>query len=396
MTKRRWAMVGSVVGVAALAVFSLPLAANADNTDNHYQIQQADIFLPTINQAGSPTGTCTITIPTGNANSLAEYTYASGVMGTADHYNPGQTITGVAVGNTVDIYLVGNYKGISNLLFYFGATDPGPNATQSYIVQSLKCTAAQTGPVAETPPAPTQNGNVVTIPSGTDFTYSDANGVVTGDVTLTANITVTAAPTDPAKVSGSGSWNFTYTPPSGPVAETPATPTQIGGGTGNGVVIPTDVDFNYYARNGSQPVQQGSTLPISASDGADGAIHIIARPVDPTKVSGSGDWTFTYTAPQNSGSSGDNGGGNQGTSPGGSNGSSSGTTSGGTATTGSNTSSGGDTTSGASADFPTPGTDGPAPFNPTASVAGGVGAVLLVAAGFGLWLTRRRHAVKAQ
>lgn len=65
-----------------------------------------------------------------------------------------------------------------------------------------------------TPLVPTQNGNVITIPSQAGVAYKVDNVVVTGTYTLTENETVTATPTTgyAFAVGAPASWPFTYTP----------------------------------------------------------------------------------------------------------------------------------------------------------------------------------------
>ena len=65
-----------------------------------------------------------------------------------------------------------------------------------------------------TPTAPTQSGNVVTIPSKVGVVYSIDDTPVTGTYTLTANATVVATAADGYvfPVGATASWNFIYTP----------------------------------------------------------------------------------------------------------------------------------------------------------------------------------------
>ena len=150
-------------------------------------------------------------------------------------------------------------------------------------------------PIEVTATAPTQSGNIVSIPAIQGVTYvDDSDGPLSGDVTLTdgQTLTVTATADDGYVLAdGTHEWTFTYEeedpdpdPDPDPIEVTAAAPTQ----SGNTVTIPV-VEGVIYVDGSDAVLSGGVTL-------ADGQTLVVTATADDGYVLADGvhEWEFTY------------------------------------------------------------------------------------------------------
>ncbi|MCT3019368.1 hypothetical protein EFN97_11150 [Propionibacterium freudenreichii] len=134
-----------------------------------------------------------------------------------------------------------------------------------------------------TPEKPTQSGNTVTIPDTTGVDYQVDGKTVTGELTLTKDITVTAVPkSDYYFTEDPPSWDFTFQASDKVVTAT--APTQ----KDNVVTIPTVTGVDYLVDGkvvtGTLTIPDGTTIVVTAR-AQDG--YVITEGATTR-------WTFTY------------------------------------------------------------------------------------------------------
>lgn len=151
--------------------------------------------------------------------------------------------------------------------------------------------------VVITPPAPTQQGNVVTIPQAEGVEYQDekGNALEPGDLVLEQDLTVVAVPTAGyAFAEGSQqSWQFTYTPAEPPVTlVTPPAPSQ----DGNSVTIPDVPGVDYIVRSGDSDGELVTPGTLTLTE--DVVITAVPQEGYAFPPEAETQWTFTFTAPE--------------------------------------------------------------------------------------------------
>ncbi len=146
-----------------------------------------------------------------------------------------------------------------------------PNATIKWPFDFTKDDGPQP-PVFITPPAPTQIGNDVIIPSEEGAVYKDGDGnVVTGTVELTEDTCFTAEPSGdvPFAPLAQTRWCFTYTPDTNPTDECPTFHVKNDKGecepVDDTVVIPSDDDDTTDQPSGSDTKQPDGDIGLPKS-----------------------------------------------------------------------------------------------------------------------------------
>ncbi|MBM9433901.1 ExeM/NucH family extracellular endonuclease, partial [Flaviflexus equikiangi] len=219
------------------------------------------------------------------------YTYTFGLRaGSLDHIlgsaDAMDWVTETAVWNINSVESVGmeysryNYN-VTNL---FQADNPFRSSDHDPIKVGLDIPGLN-DEVVVTPEAPVQTGNTVSIPTVEGVEYVIDGAVVTGDVDITADTTVTARAIEGYVLAEDAvaQWTFTYVAPI--VTVTPEAPVQ----DGNTVSIPTVEGVEYVIDGavvtGDVDITADTTVTARAIEGyvlAEGAVA---------------QWTFTYTAP---------------------------------------------------------------------------------------------------
>lgn len=294
------APVQAVVQTAVALGEPAPAAVQAQDSSssNHHQIPEGDIFLPTIGEVVG--GYCPVAIPEGNANSVHEYYYVSALVNGSTVYEPGDTFQ-VPLGDTVSVHMVGVNKGISGLLWYFGATDPGPDVYFSeYLpVPTFTCETAVDS-VAVNPPEPSFNSMTGTLTVPTVSQTGGLNGYVdntNSGAALTPGQVIQLSPGDTrelqAVVSGvpengvlyyipegqGGPWSYTY------ATYTPAEPTHVG----NVITTPSSDQFTYSNTAGVS----GDTISLS-KDLRSVTVKATVKEGVPLTPGATTSWTYVY------------------------------------------------------------------------------------------------------